>query len=93
MGWKYVMMEATYGKSAVLFPVIFPDKMVHLEMATVLKLMSPLDGHKPRVVSAGEVTGLIVNATVGRSVTLQVDSREEDAGIIESYPYIHGVQT
>lgn len=41
MGWKYIMFENTMGDSKILFPVIFPDKMVHSEVAAVLRHCQP----------------------------------------------------
>jgi hypothetical protein len=91
MGWKYVMIEATFGTTKRLFPIIFPDSLVHLEVATVMKLCGPLDGHEPRVVSAGNVDMLDLSNCSGKSTTLGLSSRSIDAHIIVNYDYEHGI--
>ena len=94
MGWKYVMIEGTFGKkdgTKIVFPVIFPDKMIHAEIAAVIKLCAPLDGRKQRVVSAGEICVLRVDAAIGRSKTLKLNSRLQDKDIINLYDYKHGI--
>lgn len=42
MGWKYVMFENRMpGGTKFLFPVIFPDKMVHSQIAMALRPFMP----------------------------------------------------
>lgn len=91
MGWKYVMIEATFGTTKRVFPIIFPDAMVHAEVAAVAVLCSPMDGNKPRVVSAGNVDMLDLSGCSGKSTTLKLSSRPEDATIIWNYDYEHGI--
>lgn len=96
MGWKYIMMEITLGKgksaTKMLFPVIFPDKMVHIEVATVVKLCGPLDGNSPRPVSAGSIEHIRVDGLGGESTTLGLKTHKGDELIINSYSYTHGVK-
>lgn len=93
MGWKYVMMELTApGGTKMGFPIIFPDKMVHIEVATVMALCGPLDGNFPRVVSAGMIETLAVRGVGGKSETLKINSRREDERTINRYNYEHGIK-
>jgi hypothetical protein len=92
MGWKYIMIEATHGDMRVLFPVIFPDKMIHIEVATVMKLCGPLAKFSAvKVVSAGAIEHLEIDGLHGESTTLGIRSKPEDKRIIENYSYLHGV--
>jgi hypothetical protein len=91
MGWKYIMIEATFGKARILFPVIFPDRMCHDEVAAVLKLVGPVDGHRPTIYSAGAIDELMVNKASGESITLGIRAKTGDTGIINTYPDNHGV--
>lgn len=92
MGWKYIMFENTIGDLKLLFPVIFPDKMVHSEVAAVLRRCQP-GWHKGgvRAVSAGMIEHITVDGLHGSSETLKLDAKEEDANIIDSYSYGHGI--
>lgn len=92
MGWKYIMFENRMGDSKVLFPVIFPDKMVHKDVAAVLRHCQP-GWHKGGVaaVSAGMIEHITVDGLHGESETLNLESNPEDAAIIDSYSYGHGI--
>jgi len=92
MGWKYIMFENRIGDTKILFPVIFPDKMVHSEVAAVLRHCQP-GWHKGGVkaVSAGMIEHVTVDGLHGSSETLNLDSKEEDASIIDAYSYGHGI--
>lgn len=91
MGWKYIMLEATFGETKTQFPIIFPDKMIHIEVATVLKMCGPLDGHSPRVVSAGKIEHVRVLGLGDKSETLNIESRDVDELTINTYSYLHGL--
>lgn len=94
---KYVMLEVTLAGEAALpfkLPAIFPDKLVHKDMAACLKKVawSTWPGCTVNVVSAGEVQLSDVQC-FGESETLKVESREDaDAHVIETYDYTHGVE-
>jgi hypothetical protein len=93
MGWKYVMLELTSpGGTKIEFPIIFPDKLVHIEVATVMKLVAPLDGNSPRVASAGMIETLVVKHVGGKSDTLRIGSRKIDERTINLYNYEHGIK-
>lgn len=91
MGWKYVMFELQHDGLTIQFPVIFPDKMVHLEVATVMKFVGPLD-EKAQVVSAGSIETLVVRGVGGRSDTLRLGSSSGDERTINLYNYAHGLK-
>jgi hypothetical protein len=89
MGWKYVMIE----NKLAAYPIIFPDKLVHLEIATVCRLIVPeVDRWAPRPVSAGMIESLYVEGVGGESETLRMTSRHDDETIINRYKYFHGIK-
>lgn len=94
---KYVMLEITLqGGEAPPFklPVIFPDKLVHRDMAMNVKTVAwaTWPGCRVNVVSAGEIQLGGVEC-FGESETLQVKSRgERDARTIDVYNYFHGIE-
>lgn len=92
MAWKYIVLEATFGETKVEFPVIFPDKTIHLEVVTVMRLVAPVGKHQPRVVSAGKIEHVDVDGIGGDSKTLKIASRADDKELIETYEYIHGIK-
>jgi hypothetical protein len=98
MAWKYVMLESQVGDLKVLFPIIFPDKLVHDRVVQQLRTIVP--GYKVglaqfdgvRVVSAGSIEYLDVHGLGGKSETLDLVSRpDEDTNVIENYSYLHGL--
>jgi hypothetical protein len=97
MGWKYVMLESRVGDMKILFPVIFPDKLVHSQVVQQLRKIVP--GYKAtvhqfdgvRVVSAGKIEHLTTTDLGGESETLQLKSRPGDTSVIEDYSYSHGI--
>jgi hypothetical protein len=93
MGWKYVVLEIDRGGVRIDFPIIFPDKFIHIEVATVVKLCAPLDGNNPRVVSAGSIDHIRPLSVGGESTTLRMKSRTGDGKMIEMYSYMHGIKT
>ncbi len=93
MGWKYIMFENKVGDTTIMFPVIFPDKMVHKEVATVLRHCQPGWHHGGvAAVSAGVISKLEVKGVGGESETLNLESfGQEDEDIINNYNYAHGI--
>ena len=72
-------------------PVIFPDALVHDIVAKAF--IGALRKHGwtgCKVESAGEIDMAAIQ-TFGSSETLGVEAREEDAEIITTYDYTHGV--
>lgn len=95
MGWKYIMIRSRSKTGIVTdWPVIFPDKMVHAEVAGCARMMVPVKGTVLGVVSAGKIEHLVVEGLGGDSETLSLKSRpDEDTKIIEMYSYLHGIET
>jgi hypothetical protein len=87
-GWKYVMFD---GMSGSKIPVIFPDSLVHRDVAETIPLLNPQVNHV--VQNAGFVDGLICVDTSGESETLKIKSSRLDAGIINTHPYTKGILT
>lgn len=86
---KYVMFQITTGDLVRHVPVIFPDTLVHSDVAGLLLALPQLTGAS--IVSAGECRVDSI-ACYGQSKTLQVTSLERtDADTIEMYPYLHGI--
>lgn len=80
---KYVMFQVEDQK----IPIIFPEQLVHAEVAAVVKAVL---SNGAKVVSAGLITAMAVVATDGDSETLGLKSDPADANIINAYPYEHG---
>lgn len=97
---KYVMIEVpAHGElPARRVPVIFPDMLVHADVAHAMELvvkstLAPKAKIKVKTTSAGECR-LDDVVCHGGSETLNVDSRERlDARVIEMYDYLHGIET
>lgn len=87
---KYVMLLID-GRIKRHVPIIFPDLLAHIDVANAMQ-----DGIVPelknaKVVSAGDFD-VISGEASGRSVSLNIDSREEeDTKIILTYDYLHGI--
>ncbi len=91
---KYVMAEVRQGDSAKAVPLLFPNFLVHREMATVFRRALRRHGFEEvSFGSAGEVDFGIGGGfeCSGRSETMQLEARTEDARIIELYDYLHGL--
>lgn len=89
---KYVMFEVSRGGLTRKVPVIFPDSLVHREVAG--KLMSLLrdEFESVKVASAGSINSFDFGGTThGGSETLKVASDPNDATLIKMYDYFGGV--
>lgn len=93
MGWKYIMFENRMSEGTkFLFPVIFPDKMVHSEVAAALRHCQPGWHHGGvAAISAGMIEHITIDGLHGSSETLNLESNPEDTATIESYSYAHGI--
>lgn len=98
---KYVMIEIpAHGEMpARRVPVIFPDLLVHADVAHAMELvvkstLMPKTRLKPKTTSAGEcrLDNVLCH---GESESLGgLQSRERlDARVIEMYDYLHGIET
>lgn len=89
---KYIMIQAgTAGSTKQLIPIIFPDNLVHREMAECV-IHTLRRNHKRRAVirSAGFIA-LETTTCFGESESLNVKSHPEDSAVIKAYPYAHGL--
>jgi hypothetical protein len=103
MSWKYVIMKT--GNREV--PIIFPSSQTHSVMADAFKLMmvaeaqfmangqlSPANlktiSDAVTVASAGECN-IDCDYAGGKSETLKISSRSDDARRIAYHPYTHGL--
>lgn len=96
MAWKYIMLEVRVrGRTGTpfRFPVIFPDKMIHVEMDAVARVLLDGMGLVGKSVSAGKIEHIGVLGLGGDSETLRLESRPEDAQVIEEFAYAHGLDT
>lgn len=94
--YKYVMFEDKHGRK---FPVIFPEELVHSDMAEAVMQATrrgevgagKRDYSCPKPVSAGFIKQLDVVTTYGASETLNLKSHPEDANLIVGHPYTKGL--
>lgn len=84
---KYVMFAKPFPKGDLVqfMPVVFPDNLVHADVAAALK---PLLGDP---VSAGDVTILGANVS-GKSSTLNLKSHPKDGVMLRMCDYGFGIQ-
>lgn len=89
---KYIMLKVSLQDGLTkLVPIIFPDFMVHEDVAEVIKVCLAMQ-HKmeSEVYSAGEITFEEPHCS-GKSETLKVDASDADSAIIAMYDYFHGL--
>jgi hypothetical protein len=92
MGFKYIVLEID-RKSAgrQRLPLIFPDVLVHDEVAAVIRVLPLFDANQTRVVSAGLIT-LEAIYCGGGSETLRIEESDpDDRLLVNSFPYFHGI--
>lgn len=88
---KYIIIERELGDGIKqTIPILFSNSMIHKDMAEAV--MSSIRIRSTRlenlkVVSAGFVTSKIIS-TNGTSESLNIDSREEDAMLIQMNDYM-----
>jgi hypothetical protein len=84
------MLRAIVGGKPLLLPIIFPNHLVHEDVAIHMK-MNLLRNHSwPSTVnSAGFINSLGVCS--GKSESLKCDSSPEDTNIIKTYDYTQGL--
>lgn len=86
---KYIVLE-TEQDNPQKVPLIFPDFLVHSEMARHLReAIRRHLGVESKAVSAGNIVFEDV-VTTGKSETLKLTSRDEDAKMIAMYDYLKG---
>lgn len=89
MEMKYVMFRV--GTDDRKVPVLFPQELVHACIAEAVHTMDGMLGAVP--ISAGSVRmdGLRVFCCFGRSESLKLESHPDDAAIIRTVNYTHGL--
>jgi hypothetical protein len=87
--WKYIVVKVDDQK----VPFIFPGTFVHEEMWKALRapLFARTRMSDPKPVSAGFLPGLSAPASTDRSDTLKLKADPLDASLINTFPYIHGL--
>lgn len=87
--FKYIMFKIGDFKT----PVIFPDKLVHDDMAKALlpMLRRNFKTLPVSIVSAGMIGDLVVGGTYGESTTMLIRSDKDDTDVINTFPYCHGL--
>lgn len=93
MAWKYVMLQSTIGETKVLHPIIFPDLLVHRDVAMAIRKECPGWHHGGvRAISAGMIARVTVPEPTGESETLGLKARASDQDVIITLPYSHGIR-
>ncbi len=94
MGMKYIVLEIKNGDTKREWPVIFPDMMVHRQVADIVQNHLAVDCKlNSRIIAAGSVSffGGQVRCD-GESETLNIESRgSEDEKLIKMFDYLHGI--
>lgn len=85
-GFNYIVIDN--GRQRL--PIIYPDVLVHDEVAAVILVLPNFEKAKSRVVSAGNVR-ILCEYAGGDSETLNIESDPGDADLINSFPYFHGL--
>lgn len=94
MGMKYIILEIKNGDTKREWPIIFPDMMVHSEVANIMQQHIEFVNAMPcKRIAAGSVSffGGEVRC-YGESETLNLESRGvEDEKLIKMFDYLHGI--
>lgn len=98
---KYIVLRTTNGDIVRDIPFIFPNHLVHADVAEALAdmLIRKYASGSPatvQAISAGEISSLEIagdtHSCDGESTTLHLKSRgEEDSRMINTYDYYHGI--
>ena len=87
---KYIMLQIKTGGVSQRIPVLFPDALVHAEVAeALLKHIPTLK--KAKTINAGTVK---VHASVdeaSESTTLELKAGSDDSMIINTHDFFHGI--
>lgn len=90
MGMKYIVLKIKDRE----WPIIFPDMMVHSDVAESMQLhVIRFHDERSRVVAAGSISFFGGNVLCsGESETLGIESRgSEDEKLIKMFDYLHGI--
>jgi hypothetical protein len=91
---KYVMLEVTAQGITRKIPILFPDMLVHLEVANAIKplLERQLRNVSIEIVSAGFFNSNDVDIVcTGGSESCGVNAQDLDAMTIAMHDYLHGL--
>lgn len=90
---KYVMLEVSLKEVKKKVPIIFPDFMIHEDIAkAAVNILSQHHNlYEAEVVSAGDLN-LYVESVSGRSTTLGIKADSLDREVINNYEYCHGMK-
>jgi hypothetical protein len=89
---KYVMFSVTISGLARKVPIIFPDILVHKEVAHGMKpvFARHFENCTAVPVSAGDYDP-VTNVCSGKSDTLKLESDPTDGPVISTYDYMFGL--
>jgi hypothetical protein len=89
---KYIMLDISKEDGLKKIPIIFPDDLVHLDVARALipAVRHTFHDKTVKVSSAGIVLELEGHC-FGESETLKVKSDPHDTLILNSYQFAHGI--
>lgn len=91
MGFKYIMVEVDRGVAGQQrLPIIFPDVLVHDDVAKAILALPNFSKQPAKVVSAGTAEAVTALCD-GESETLKLKSDETDTDVICSFAYYHGL--
>lgn len=92
MAWKYIMFEVKGKELTFSVPIIFPDKLIHVDMAKYAMhiVMRSFPKFDCDLINAGMIDSIEANATHGMSETLHLNSDKDDVNVINLYQYQHG---
>ena len=83
---KYIMFEKKLPDDMVqIVPVIFPEALVHSDVAEVMRRLKGIRGLEP--VAAGSIN-MLAQTCYGKSETLQLNARSQDAETINFVDYL-----
>ena len=88
---KYIVVSVRRGTSIMEFPIIFPEVLVHADMAVslspmFLRMFPDADEIKPISVGDFSSYGMMIQPS-GESETLKLKSRREDRELIAMCDY------
>lgn len=87
---KYIIYKRTYCGVEQEIPIIFPNQLVHLDVAKALKDVVG----SSKIIAAGEFSSLNISAENfnGASQTIGIKSRgDRDGKLIQTFDYMSGL--
>lgn len=85
---KYIMMKSQIGGITRKIPIIFPDILVHQDVAEAIRRLPQMRMSEPD--SAGFIQMHNISCH-GESETLHITAKDEDSDIISTMDYLHGI--